>query len=128
VVKNEIKIGKLAAQYDKTREEIEDLMDSWTQSLRRKKKVKRKDVKVNTKGDATAIERCGMRLMHRGKFANMSPCSPFVCLHLSGAFEIAVGTTGLCMFSMGRAWCVALALMGALACASCSTRTSGTSA
>jgi hypothetical protein len=58
VVKNEIKIGKVKARYDATREALQDLLDKWTQSLRRKKKVKRKQVRVSTKGDEAAAKQC----------------------------------------------------------------------
>lgn len=59
VVKNELKLSKLVAKYQETKTAIEDLGDSWTQTLRRKKKVKRKTVKVRAKGDENATKRWG---------------------------------------------------------------------
>jgi hypothetical protein len=59
VVKNELKLGKLVAKYEATKTAIEDLGDSWTQSLRRKKKVKRRTVKVSAKGNEHATKRWG---------------------------------------------------------------------
>ena len=49
VVKNEIKVGTLTNKYNQTKEQLEDLIDSWTQNLRRKKKTTRKTVKVRTR-------------------------------------------------------------------------------
>ena len=59
VVKNELRLGKLVSKYQATKQQLEDLTDAWTQSLRRKKKVVRKLVKINTKGDPSAAERWG---------------------------------------------------------------------
>ena len=39
-----MQIGKLNRQYMRTKEQVEDLCDAWTQSLRRKKAVQRKEV------------------------------------------------------------------------------------
>jgi hypothetical protein len=62
VVKNEIKVGRLKAQYDKTFDQLTDLIDGWTQSLRRKKKVNRKQVSVNADNDEAARKRCAPAL------------------------------------------------------------------
>jgi hypothetical protein len=59
VVKNELRLNKLKEKYKQTKEDIDDLGDAWRQSLRRKLKVKRKIVKVNTKGDEAAQKRWG---------------------------------------------------------------------
>ena len=55
VVKNEITVGNLTNKYNQTKGQLEDLIDSWTQNLRRKKKTTRKTVKVRTH----AQECCG---------------------------------------------------------------------
>ena len=59
MVKNEMRLSKLTGKYAQTKGELEDLSDAWLQSLRRKKKVKRKTVKVNTKGDEAAEQKWG---------------------------------------------------------------------
>jgi hypothetical protein len=64
VVKNELRLNTLKTKYDKTKEDIEDLTDAWRQSLRRKKKVKRKLVKVNARGDGSAQKRWGPGVSH----------------------------------------------------------------
>ena len=57
-MKNEIKVGRLKAKYDRTFEQVEDMVDSWTQTLRRKKKVTRPKMSINVKNDESAEKRC----------------------------------------------------------------------
>jgi hypothetical protein len=45
VLKNEMHVGRLKARYERAREAVEDLTDAWISSLRRKKKIQRKQAR-----------------------------------------------------------------------------------